>query len=225
MDIVGISRKKIREFQLTMIDWYAQNGRLLPWRDISDPYRIMVAELLLQKTDVGKVKTVYNEFITNFPTVQVIYDQEDSSISRIIQPLGLRYKVTRLKLLAKVIVEEYDGKIPEAEKELLKLPGVGRYIAAAVECFAYNKSKAILDTNVIRILDRVLGIRSERDRPRDDISLWNQAQTIVPRDNAKEYNWALLDFGALVCKNRLPICDNCILQNMCRFFKDKNLDA
>lgn len=207
------------------MNWSAREGRCLPWRDTTEPFKVLIAEFLLQKTDVEKVKPVYKEFIHRWPSPQLLSKARISSISKIIQPLGLNYKANRLRSTAKVIVEKFGGKIPETEEKLLELPGVGRYIASAVECFAYNKPKAILDTNIIRILDRVLGIHSEKDRPRDDARLWDTAQALVPHKNAREYNWALLDFGALVCKSREPLCGECVLQNMCMFWKRYNFNA
>jgi A/G-specific adenine glycosylase len=151
--------KKInKEFQKSILNWYIINGRSLPWRDTTDPFKILIAEFLLQKTDVEKVKTVYGKFINQWHSPQALSKARISSISKMIQPLGLRYKAYRLKITSKVIIEKYGGEIPEAEDKLLELPGVGRYIASAVACFAFNKPKAVLDTNIIRILNRVFGI-------------------------------------------------------------------
>ena len=213
-----------KEFQTSILNWYADNGRPLPWRDTNEPFKILVAEFLLQKTDVEKVKPVYGEFMRRWTTPQVLSKARISKISKIIQPLGLRYKASRLKLTAKAIVEKFGGEIPEAEEQLLALPGVGRYIASAVECFVFNKPKAVLDTNVIRILNRVFGIQSDKNRPRDDLHLWNFAQTLVNSNNTKEYNWGLLDFGALICKSKEPLCAECVLNNICIFYNQINCD-
>lgn len=210
-----IGHKVIKEFQTSLLNWYRQNGRHLPWRDTNDPYKIIVAEFLLQKTDVEKAKVVYEEFIFRWPTVHLLSKEAVPSISNVIQPLGLRYRATRLKSTAKAVVKKFGGKIPEAREKLLELPGVGRYIASAVECFAYNKPRAVLDTNIIRILNRVFGIKSDKNRPREDSRLWNLAQTLVPSNNAKEYNWGLLDYGALICKSKEPLCNECVLHSIC----------
>jgi A/G-specific adenine glycosylase len=216
-----MNNKVIREFQTAIVNWYAQKGRHLPWRDTDDPYKILIAELLLQKTDVEKVKVVYEKFMRLWPTVQLLSKEDVSTISKVIHPLGLKYKASRLKATAEAIVRKSDGKVPETEDSLLKLPGVGRYIASAVECFAFNKPKAVLDTNIIRIFNRVFEIYSKKDRPRDDIYLWNMAQRLVPPNNTKKYNWGLLDFGALVCKSREPVCSDCILHNICLLWKER----
>src|SRR4030042_1426979 len=187
--------KIVKRFQTSILNWYTMNERRLPWRDTNEPYKILVAEILLQKTDVKKVKSVYEKFIQHWPSPQSLSKARISSISKVIQPLGLKYRARRLKSVAKVIVEKFGGKIPKVDDKLLELPGVGQYIASAVECFAFNKPKAVLDTNVIRIFNRVFGIKSEKSRSRDDPRLWSFAQTLVPANNAKEYNWGLIDYG------------------------------
>lgn len=220
-----MKNKIVKKFQTSILNWYAGNGRCLHWRDTNEPFKILVAEFLLQKTDVEKVKPVYKKFIYHWPSPQLLSKARISSISKIIQPLGLNYKANRLKSTAKVIVEKFGGKIPEVDDKLLELPGVGRYIASAVECFAFNKPKAVLDTNVIRIFNRIFGIKSKKSRPRDDPQLWSFAQTLVPANNAKEYNWGLIDYGAFVCKSKEPLCGECILYNICMFYRKIKSEA
>jgi len=221
----AVKNKIAKKFQIFILNWYTSNGRCLPWRNINEPFKILVAEFLLQKTDVEKVIPIYKEFIYHWSSLQSLSKARISSISKVIQPLGLKYKASRLKSAANVIVEKFGGKIPEADDKLLELPGVGQYIASAVECFAFNKPKAVLDTNVIRIFNRVFEIKSEKNRPRDDPRFWSFAQTLVPANNAKEYNWGLIDYGALVCKSKEPLCGECVLHNMCIFYKKMKFDT
>lgn len=209
----------VEGFQITMLNWYKQNGRHLPWRGTDDPYKIMIAELLLQKTDVEKVKVVYEKFVGQWPTIQLLNATDFYAVANVIEPLGLKYKTARLKSLAHIIFTKFGGKIPETTKMLMELPGIGLYIASAIECFAYNKRTAILDTNVVRVLNRVLEIISQEQRPRDDPRLWDLAQELLPHDHVKEYNWALLDFGSLVCRSRRPLCNMCTIQCMCKYYK------
>lgn len=213
-------QKNTKKFSKTIIGWYGQNARNLPWRKTKDPFKILVAEFLLQKTDVNKVGSVYKAFIERWPNPHKLYKAKVSSIIKIIQPLGLKYKAKRLKSVAKVIAEKYAGEVPELQKELLRLVGVGRYIASALECFAFHKPVAVLDTNVIRILNRVFGLQSKRNRPRDDIQLWQEAQNLLPKSKVREYNWGLLDYGALVCKSNRPLCGQCQMKKICLFYKN-----
>lgn len=218
-------KDKIERFQKVILNWYEQNKRYLPWRNTSDPYKILIAEFLLQKTDVGKVKAVYEQFINHWPTIQLLCEANVHAIAEVIQPLGLKYKAARLKSVASIIVDKFNGNIPQTTKMLLELPGVGRYIASTIECFAYNKPTAILDTNVIRILNRVLGVSSQKQRPRDDTHLWDLADELLPHKNVKNYNWALLDYGSLICRSRRPLCHACTLQEICTFYQSNIVDV
>jgi len=220
----NLSARNIKIFRSSVLNWHKINGRHLPWRESNEPFKILIAEFLLQKTNVEKVKRVFEEFIYRWPSPQALSKARISSILKVIQPLGLNYKANRLKLTACVILKKYGGKIPETENKLFELPGVGKYIASAVECFAFDKPKAVLDTNIIRILQRVFGIQSLKNRPRDDQYLWKLAQKLIPHNNAKEYNWGLLDFGALICKRKKPLCNECIIKNICIYSKKINFE-
>jgi A/G-specific adenine glycosylase len=220
-----IQKNKIKKFQSSIIEWYKLRSRRLPWRLTNDPFKILVAEFLLQKTDVEKVKPVYEEFLRHWPSSEKLSQARLSSLSKCLHPLGLKYKAERLKSTAKILLKKSRGQVPQSEDKLLELPGVGRYIASAVQCFAFNKHKAVLDTNVIRILERIFGIQSKKNRPRDDLILWNFAQKLVPKKNAKDYNWGLLDYGALVCKSKKPLCWECGLKNICIFYDRMNFNT
>ncbi len=182
------------------------------------PFKVLTAEFLLQKTDAAKVVTVYEEFTSRWPSPQALSKARINSILKVIKPLGLRYKAGRLKAVASVITAD-GGRVPNKEDVLLKLPGVGRYIASAVLCFAFNEPRAVVDTNVIRILSRFFGLHSAKVRPREDPFLWKFAQSLVPVRKSKEYNWGLLDFGALVCRSRDPLCSECMLKSNCHYYK------
>ncbi|MCJ7646355.1 A/G-specific adenine glycosylase [bacterium] len=214
---------KVERFQKSILHWYQREGRHFPWRETDDPFKIFVAEFLLQKTDAEKVKTVYGAFVRRWNTPKTLSDARISSISKMIKPLGLKYRARRMKLSAKFIVEKCNGKIPKSEVKLLELPGVGHYISSAVECFAFGKPKAVLDTNIIRIFNRVFGIQSSKKRPRDDPHFWDLAQKFVPVDRSREYNWGLLDYGALICRSKKPLCGECVIQGMCLFYKKLRL--
>ncbi len=214
-----VDNKAIRKFQVSIQNWYVNDGRSFPWRNINEPFNILVSEFLLQKTNVEKVESVYKKFMNYWPSVQSLSRARISSVSKVIKSLGLKYKAVRLKTTAKMLEENFNCEVPRKSDKLLKLPGVGKYIASAVECFAFNKQKAILDTNVIRIFNRVFDIKSKKSRPRNDSRLWNFAQTLVPVNKVKEYNWGLIDFGALVCKSKNPLCCKCILYSICIFYK------
>jgi len=189
---------RIKEFQEKMLSWYKKNGRKYPWRNTSDPYKIMIAEFLLQKTHVRKVEEVYLKIIKEYPTIERLAMGEQVELEDIIRPLGFLNRAERLISAAKIIVEEHDSNVPDDFDKLLKIKGIGRYIASAILIFAYDNKKVVVDTNVIRILENEFDIKSERKRPRTDIDLWNTAQHLAPDKFIKEFNWALLDYGAVI---------------------------
>lgn len=193
---------KIKDFQNKMLTWFEKNGRDFPWRNTTDPYKIMIAEFLLQKTHVRKVEEVYLEVIDNYPDLVTLSQADQKDLEDIIRPLGFINRAERLISAAKKIINEYDGNIPDVLEELLSINGIGNYIATAILIFAYDKKKVVIDTNVIRILDNELDIKSDKKRPRTDKDLWETAQQLAPEKRIKEFNWALLDYGAGLGKER-----------------------
>lgn len=210
----------IKKFQDAVINWYSTRGRRFPWRETTDPYKILISEFMLQKTDADKVLGVYGNFLRRWPDVNTLAEAELTALREMFKPLGLYYRADRLKKTAKAICDQFGGKVPETEDELLNLPGAGRYIAFGVMCFAYNKPKAVMDTTVIRLFGLVFNIKSTKPRPRDDAELWDKVQEFVSLKNPKEYNWGLLDYGCLVCKSRKPLCEECILKEICQCYKE-----
>ena len=205
----------VTEYQRILIMWYACYGRPLAWRVTDEPYRVLVAEFLLQKTDATKAQAVYEDFVSSWPSPSALANACMSELASVLRPLGLHYRARRLRAVAGTIMQEFGGIVPPNEADLLRLPGVGRYIASAVRCFAFYQPVAILDANVIRILGRAFGVRSDTARPRDDPQLWRFAQSLVPSHAPREYNWGLLDYGASVCRRSNPLCDNCALSRLC----------
>ncbi len=215
-----VELNKIREFQKKLFMWYKNNNRDFPWRREKDPFKILLAEVLLQKTNVEKVQPVYKKLTTYCPTPEKLSDADVPAVREAIRPLGLHYKASRLTEMGSQILNQYKGSIPDEEKALLRLKGIGKYIASATLCFGFNKRVPIVDTNVIRVLDRVFGIKSEKNRPRNDKLLWDAASKLVPQRNPKKFNWALLDFSALICKKRHPLCSECPIISICKSYAD-----
>lgn len=203
----------------TLIKWYEKNGRwYLPWRCDADPYRVLIAEILLRKTDAKKVSEIYPKIIKKFPSPKALMKANEKDLAKMLKPIGIyNLRAKQLKKLGNAVVNSYDSKIPEKEEDLISLPGVGKYTACAVQCFAFNKDVAIVDVNIIRTLSRIFGLKSKKARMRDDPEIWLFAQTLVPKDNAKKYNYALLDFSSAVCSSRKPKCVICPVKNYCAF--------
>jgi len=143
-----------------LLKWWAENQRKFPWRKTRDAYKILISEVLLHRTRAEQVVPVYNEFIVKLPTSKDLSMVSSDDIKKLLYPLGLHWRTELLHKMSALIVEEYGGKIPSAKRELESLPGVSHYIASAVRCFAFGYPEALLDTNIVRILGRILMCKS-----------------------------------------------------------------
>ena len=207
-----------RLLRKTVWAWYHAHGRDLPWRRTADPYWLLTAEVMLQQTDAAKVSAAYPRFIRDFPRPSVLAEAKESRVAGHIRPLGLNYRAGRLIATAKAICEEFGGEVPKTEEELMSMPGIGRYVARAVLAGAAGRRLAVLDTNVVRLLERYFGVRSQRPRPHTDPQLWEVAQLLLPRrtSDSRDWNYAVLDFTAGVCTYSSPSCDACGCSRRCR---------
>jgi A/G-specific adenine glycosylase len=196
----GHDRPKLtkRRFQLFMLRWYRDHGRDFPWRRSRDPYEILVAEFLLQKTHVRKVPEVYEALLDRCPRVEDLAEVSHLHLLDIIRPLGFGNRARRLIDSAQMICERHRGSIPSEYDLLLTMPGVGPYIATAVCVFAFGQRRVVVDTNVIRVLDVFFDFRSEKPRPRTDRDVWRFADSLAPRSGIREFNWGILDYSAEV---------------------------
>lgn len=207
----------VRYFQVNLLKWYSLYGRNLPWRKTKDPYQILVAEKLLQQTAVrpGLINS-YNAIINQYPNINSLANANIKTLSRDMQSLGLHYRSEELLILAQIIRSKHKSEVPRKFDQLMDLPGIGDYITRAILCFAYGKSIPVVDTNVARILFRVFGIKEKSPtNPARNNSLTQLAGTLVPEENVRNYNFALLDLGALICRSRNPICNECPVQEVC----------
>lgn len=208
------SRGRRRTFRRRVLEWYVANGRDLPWRRTRDPYAIVVSEILLQQTQVGRVIPVYRRLLKRYPSPRALARARLASIKRLTDPLGYKIRGTWLKAIATQVVRERGGTFPETLEELRRLPGVGRSTAGALLSFAFHVDAPILDTNVARLLTRYFGIaRAPRDAQRQ--RLWELAEAVIPRGLGHVFNQALMDIGALVCVARTPRCSTCALRRGC----------
>ncbi len=211
-------KEKIEWFRNHLLTWAEHNLRNYPWRRTSNPYYLLVAEFLLQRTDADTVAPIYEAFLTQYPTLEKLAYAPVGDIAKLLQPLGLFFRAERLSQTARIITEKYKGKVPESETKLLKLPGIGKYTARAILSQAFDRPAAVMDTNVARILERFFGIEGGRVKSRCKI-LWNAADTIAPDKEVGRWNLILLDFGAIICTARNPKCSHCPLSARCHWFE------
>ena len=196
-----------------MLGWYREHGRDLPWRASDDPYHALVAEFMLQQTGVGRVLSVYASFLERFPTLAVLADAPVADVIRAWSGMGYNRRAINLQRAARVIVEEHGGMVPRDPRVLETLPGIGRYTAAAIACFAFRQPVPVMDTNIRRVLGRVL--IGHKDVGAD--TGWALAEAAVPKDGGRASSWhqALMDLGATVCVARRPRCDECPVNELC----------
>lgn len=214
-----MKNKKIY-FVIQLLEWFEKNNRnFLPWRQTRDPYRVLVAELMLQKTTVKQVEQIYPEFISKYPDALSLSRTEVEEIRKIITPLGMEHKRAPLfKKLAQSIVSVHQGKTPSDQSTLMSFEGVGRYIANAVLCLAFDADVPMLDTNVIRVLMRVFDLKIQRSRARKDKAIWSFLESMIPEGKGRDLNLAILDHGAKVCLPRRPLCNVCPVNAVCIYF-------
>jgi len=207
-----------------LLAWHAKCGRLLPWRAGRTAFEVLIAEVLLQKTDANKVWRVYEPFIECFPDAATLAGASPREIRRHLQPLGLLYRATRLKQMASTIVGRHEGKVPDDSAELMALPGVGAYIAAAVRCFAFGHREVLVDANFSRVYGRYFGL-GDVGRPERSSALREMAANVTPPRQFAAFDQAVLDFAATICLPRNPKCRCCPVRANCRAREVHRTDA
>jgi len=213
-----VCNKKKEGFIQGILQWSEENFLDYPWRDNVDPFQILISELLLRKTTAEQVEDIFPKFTSKYPSPKSIVESSPKEIKAEIEVLGMsNIRTEQIIEISKKIQKDYDNKVPDSFAELSNLPGVGRYTANSILCFGFNEPKPIVDTNVIRVLSRYFDIESDKSRPRTDDKLWEFAENLLPQEDFKVYNYALLDFGKLVCKSNNPDCNDCLLRNKCIF--------
>ena len=200
-----------------ILKWFKKEGRNFPWRFTNDPYAILLAEKLLQQTAVRPgIVEIHQALLNRYPKVQDLAEADPELIKSIIFPLGLHYRANEIISMAKDIVGKYCGDIPNDLKSLISIYGIGDYSARAVLSFAYGKDVPVVDTNIARILFRVFGLPGKiPPNPARSRTLIKLAEGLIPSGKSKEFNWGLIDLGALICRPRRPACDICPLEELC----------
>ena len=212
-------------FRRKLLAWWARAARDLPWRRTRDPYRVLVSEFMLQQTQVSRVAEYYPRFIEQFPDLGALARARPRAVREAWDGLGYYARASNLHALAKSV-----ATLPDDPEELIKLPGIGRYTAGAVACFAFEKPVPAVDTNVARVIRRVFfgmrdagsGIRVGKAASRISYpasrQIWDLARALVPKDGKRawKFNQAIMELGALICVARRPKCEQCPVRPDCR---------
>ncbi len=196
--------------QRAVLAWYRQSRRDLPWRRTQDPYAIWISEIMLQQTRVAAVLDKYAQFLTRFPTVQALAQAHLDDVLTVWSGLGYYRRARALHQASRMVVQHLHGEFPQTASDWRQLPGIGRYSSAAIASIAFNQPIAVVDGNVERVLERLMGERYEGER------LWQSAELLLARDAPGEWNQAMMEMGATLCLPRDPQCLLCPAHSWCQ---------
>lgn len=212
-------------FSRKILNWYNINKRDLPWRNTRNPYYIWISEVVLQQTRVDQGKQYYLKFIDSFPDISNLATASEDEVLKLWQGLGYYSRARNLHRGAKQIIEQHKGIFPDKYSELLKISGIGPYTAAAIASIAFNNAVAAIDGNVYRVLSRVFEVNDAIDSGAGKKTFEKLANKLIDKNEPGNYNQALMELGALICKPHNPDCKNCPLQNNCLAYKNKTINT
>jgi A/G-specific adenine glycosylase len=215
------SKAEIKKFRSKISHWFTKNDRDYPWRKTNDPFKVLIAEMMLRRTKADQVKRVYEEFFKKYNNMDVISKAKKEEMEKILAPLGLNWRTPAFSSVVREIKEKYNGKVPETRDELLTLPGVGDYVAGAVLSISQGKREWIVDSNIVRVFKRYFGIEISKEGRRDKHVIAIAKRYVDGRD-PRTANLAILDFAALVCTPRNPKHSDCTLRSSCHYFNSMN---
>lgn len=211
------------EFSKSLIQWYLQNKRDLPWRNTSEPYHIWLSEIMLQQTRVAQGLPYFLRFTEAFPTVFDLANADEETVLKLWQGLGYYSRARNLHQTAKYIAFELNGEFPKSYSELLKLKGIGEYTAAAIASFSYNETVPVVDGNVFRVLSRYFDVETDIASAGAKNEFTQLAATIMPKGQANLFNQAIMEFGALQCMPKSPDCGVCVFNDSCLALQKKKV--
>lgn len=207
-------------FAAKLLKWYGDNGRDLPWRNTQDPYIIWLSEVILQQTRVEQGMPYFYRFVEEFPIVTKFAEADEEKILRLWQGLGYYSRARNMHKAAKMVVAAFGGRFPTAFADVIRLPGVGEYTAAAIASFSSNEARAVVDGNVYRVLSRMFGISRPINSTQGKKLFSELANDLLDKQHPGLYNQAIMDFGAVQCKPKNPLCDQCIFRLECAAFRE-----
>lgn len=200
-----------------LLEWFDQNARVLPWRDDPTPYRVWVSEIMLQQTRVEAVKPFYQRFMEALPDIQSLAACDEERLLKLWEGLGYYNRVRNMQTAARIVMEEYHGRLPDDYTELQKLKGIGSYTAGAIASIAYGKMAPAVDGNVLRVISRVVLSREDILKQSVKREMEKAVMEIIPTDRPGAFNQALMELGAMVCvPNGAPHCQVCPLFEICQ---------
>lgn len=206
-----------------ILNWYQKNARNLPWRATNDPYKIWLSEIILQQTQIIQGLNYYDKFIENFSTINSLADANEDHILKLWQGLGYYSRARNLHKTAKIVKNQFNGKFPADYNELLKLPGIGDYTAAAIASFAFELPYPALDGNVFRFISRLYDIHLPIDDSKNRKVFVDILNELMREQSPRLFNNAMMEMGATVCKPQNPLCNDCPVQTFCEAYKNETI--
>ncbi len=206
-----------KKFQNQLLKWFKANGKSYPWRETTDPWHILISEVMLQQTQVATVlnKNYFTNFTKQFPTPASIASASEQEILSAWEGLGYYRRVRNLQQAAIAICQLHNGTFPTDYQQILNLPGIGKYTAGAVSSFAYNLPQPIVDANVARIFSRIFDYQERIDTSTGQKQLWQWATDLLSHQQPRIYNSALMELGQQTCSNKSPNCHQCVIKTFC----------
>ena len=210
--------KNVRAFRTTLLTWFKDNAQNYPWRETTDPWAILVSEIMLQQTTVAAViaNRRFEKFLEQFPDIQSIATASESEILRAWEGLGYYNRVRNLQRCAQAIIKDFDHRFPSEAGQLITLPGIGKYTAGAVSSFAFNKAAPIVDANIARVISRLFQITMAIDSNAGQKIIWAKAEQLLEKKSPRSFNSALMELGQKICSARLPSCHRCPVKDFCQ---------
>ncbi|MEC5273337.1 A/G-specific adenine glycosylase [Caldifermentibacillus hisashii] len=209
----------IEEFQKSLIEWFQEEKRNLPWRADKDPYKIWVSEVMLQQTRVDTVIPYFYRFIEKYPNIEALANADEQELLKTWEGLGYYSRVKNLQAAVKEVQTQYGGVVPDEKKTFSKLKGVGPYTTGAVLSIAYDKPIPAVDGNVMRVLSRIFEIEDDIAKIRTRKLFEELVEEIISREDPSSFNQGLMELGALICKPTSPDCLLCPVRDHCRAFQ------
>ena len=205
-------------FSKNLLSWYKKNARDLPWRKTSDPYKVWVSEVMLQQTTVNTVIPYYKRWLKIFPDIESVAKAPLPKILKVWQGLGYYQRAKNLQKSAQILCQKHNGKIPETAEELKELPGFGPYTVGAVLSIAFDQRQPIIDANVRRVVMRQQALEGYADSTQDP-QILKFLEEVMPLRGNDIFNQALMEIGALICRNREPLCILCPVKTQCLSYR------
>ena len=206
----------MKRLQHQILAWFQENARKLPWRENYDPYHVWISEIMLQQTQMDRVVYYFTRWISRFPDIASITEANEEEILKLWEGLGYYTRARNIIRSANIIQDAYGGRLPPDHDLLLRLPGIGRYTAAAIMSIAFNEDYPLVDANIERVFARLFNLADPVKEKKTQSRIWQMARELLPNTKARQFNQALMELGALVCIARNPRCKICPISSDCQ---------